>query len=214
MMEKSTEHYDRLSILIIEDNPGDALLIEEMLKEISPTKSCSLIFSTRLSEGLHHVNSSHIDLILLDLHLPDSDSLTTYQSVRIQAPSTPVIALTGMADENFALSLLRNGVQDYLLKDEINSRSLNRSIRYSLERMRIQQENEKLIGELQNALQEVRRLSGMLPICSFCKKIRDDKGYWNQIEAYLAVHSEAQFTHSVCQECARKHYPDLDLYEK
>jgi len=65
--------------------------------------------------------------------------------------------------------------------------------------------------ELSSALAEVKTLSGFLPICAACKKIRDDKGYWNQVEGYIQKHSDAQFSHSVCPECAKKLYPDLDL---
>lgn len=72
-------------------------------------------------------------------------------------------------------------------------------------------ERENLISDLQEALKKVKTLSGLLPICSFCKKIRDDQGYWRQIESYIRDHSEAEFTHSLCQECAKKHYPDLNI---
>ncbi|MBP9532228.1 MAG: PAS domain-containing protein, partial [Syntrophaceae bacterium] len=75
-----------------------------------------------------------------------------------------------------------------------------------------QEEREKLIAELQQAMSDVKVLSGMLPICASCKKIRDDKGYWNRIEAYIGKHSNAQFSHGICPECARKLYPEL--YEK
>jgi PAS domain S-box-containing protein len=75
-------------------------------------------------------------------------------------------------------------------------------------------EKERLIADLQKALAEVKKLSGLLPICMHCKKIRDDKGYWNQMEEYLANHSEAQFSHSICRECAQKYYPDIDFYDK
>lgn len=68
------------------------------------------------------------------------------------------------------------------------------------------------ITSLKNALAEVKTLRGLLPICSHCKKIRDDNGYWNQIEAFITDHSEAEFSHSICQECAKKYYPDMDLY--
>ena len=70
-------------------------------------------------------------------------------------------------------------------------------------------EKEKLIAELQNALSEINTLRGILPICSFCKKIRDDKGYWNQVESYFKQHSEIVFSHSLCPECTQKHYPDF-----
>jgi hypothetical protein len=72
-----------------------------------------------------------------------------------------------------------------------------------------EEERERLIRELQEALAKVKMLSGMLPICSSCKRIRDDQGYWQRIEEYIRDHSEAEFTHSVCQDCARKLYPEL-----
>lgn len=71
------------------------------------------------------------------------------------------------------------------------------------------EEREQLITDLQKALSEVKTLGGLLPICASCKKIRDEKGYWNQIEAYIRDHSDAEFSHSICPVCARKHYPDL-----
>lgn len=66
---------------------------------------------------------------------------------------------------------------------------------------------------LEHALNEVKTLQGLFPICSFCKRIRDDKGYWNQIEAYIHDHSGAEFSHGICPECVKEHYPDLDLRE-
>ncbi len=77
------------------------------------------------------------------------------------------------------------------------------------ERSRMQRDRERLIAQLQEALASVKQLSGLLPICAHCKKIRDDQGYWRQIEQYLHDHSQAQFSHGVCPECARKFYPDI-----
>lgn len=76
-----------------------------------------------------------------------------------------------------------------------------------IERKQYEEERENLISELQHAMSEVKMLSGLLPICASCKKIRDDKGYWNQIESYIQDHSEAEFTHGLCPECAEKLYP-------
>jgi len=76
------------------------------------------------------------------------------------------------------------------------------------ERKRTEAEKEKLIGELQETVAKVKTLSGMLPICASCKKIRDDKGYWTQIESYIRDHSEAEFSHSLCPECMKRLYPD------
>ena len=85
--------------------------------------------------------------------------------------------------------------------------------RYLEERNKAEKERDQTITELQKALSEVKKLSGLLPICSHCKKIRDDKGYWKQIEAYIQEHSEAHFSHSICRECAKKLYPDYKLYK-
>lgn len=74
-------------------------------------------------------------------------------------------------------------------------------------------ERERLIHKLRDALKKIRTLSGLLPICAACKKIRDDKGYWNQIESYIGEHSDAEFSHSICPECAKELYPDIDVYD-
>jgi PAS domain S-box-containing protein len=88
----------------------------------------------------------------------------------------------------------------------IGFRGISRDI---TERKRMEEERERLIHELQDALANVKTLRGLLPICSNCKKIRDDKGYWNQIESYIQDHSGAEFSHSMCPECVKKLYPDL-----
>lgn len=74
---------------------------------------------------------------------------------------------------------------------------------------RAQEAQGKLILELKAALDKVHTLSGLLPICSSCKKIRDDKGYWNQIESYIYEHAEVEFSHGLCPECAKKLYPEF-----
>ena len=81
-------------------------------------------------------------------------------------------------------------------------------IRDITERKQHEKEREALIDNLKKSLAKVRKLSGLLPICASCKKIRDDKGYWNQIEAYIRDHSEADFSHGICPECSRKLYPE------
>jgi len=78
---------------------------------------------------------------------------------------------------------------------------------------KVEEEREKLIRELQDSLVKIKTLRGLLPICASCKKIRDDKGYWNQIEAYIRDHSEAEFSHSICPVCMKKLYPDFSNEE-
>ncbi len=86
-------------------------------------------------------------------------------------------------------------------------------IAIAIDRKRAEIEREQLIVKLQTALTELKELKGIIPICSYCHKIRDDKGYWNQLELYLHKHSGASFSHGICEECAKKYYPDMDLYD-
>ena len=79
--------------------------------------------------------------------------------------------------------------------------------------MELETEREKLIEQLQNALAEIKHLDGLMPICSYCKKIRDDDGYWQQIEQFISSKTEARFTHSMCESCAEDYIRKLDLDE-
>ncbi len=90
-----------------------------------------------------------------------------------------------------------------------NARLYEQASQEISERKKAEKEKEKLIGDLQQALAKVKTLSGLIPICSSCKRIRDDRGYWNQIEAYIREHSEADFSHGFCPECMKRLYPDF-----
>jgi phage/plasmid primase-like uncharacterized protein len=102
-----------------------------------------------------------------------------------------------------SVSLLRD-----LKGERIGFRGIVRDI---TERKLAEEEREKLIHEIQGALAQIKKLSGLLPICASCKKIRDDKGYWNQIESYIRDHSEAEFSHGICPDCMKKLYPDIEI---
>jgi len=86
--------------------------------------------------------------------------------------------------------------------------------RYEKERMRAEEEREKLIRELQTSLSEARTLKGILPICSSCKKIRDEKGNWRDVEAYIWEHSDAEFSHGICPDCMKRLYPEFHGHGK
>jgi len=81
------------------------------------------------------------------------------------------------------------------------------------DRNQVEEEREKLILKLQGAFSKINILKGLLPICASCKKIRDDTGYWNQIEEYIRDRSEADFSHGICPECAKKLYPELNIFK-
>ena len=105
----------------------------------------------------------------------------------------------------FLVTLLFLAIVSYGL--ESSRARFSRLLKISNEELILQKEN------LETALSEIKKLGGMLPICSHCKNIRDDKGYWSRVETYIQEHSEAEFSHGICPECAKKHYPDLDIYQ-
>ena len=106
--------------------------------------------------------------------------------------------------------LLRRDLEKRVEQRTAELRKTNENLSLEVaEREKAEQEREQVIVKLQQALAQVKRLSGFLPICASCKKIRDDQGYWQQVEAYIRDHSEAEFSHGLCPECAKKLYPEL-----
>ncbi len=145
------------------------------------------------------------DLILLDIMMPEMDGYEVCRRIQSNEKTSniPVIFLTAKGTTEDIIRGFKMGVVDYVTKpfcpEELTAR-VNTHIRL-----------QKTISELERALNEIKTLKGMLPICSSCKKIRDDKGYWNQIETYIVAHSEAEFTHGICPECAKKLYPGMNI---
>ena len=128
-----------MKILLIEDNAADIRLIQEFLKK-SATFQYDLHSFTRLSEGLDYVNNNEVDVILLDLTLPDSDKESSLDAILEYTSKYPVIILTGFDDKEIALNSLKKGIQDYLVKGELTDTILNRSILYGIERHKIKPE--------------------------------------------------------------------------
>ncbi len=204
----------KIRILLIEDDQADAFLIREMLRE-SPaggseaTGDIAIQHVTRLDDGIRRAGEGAFDLIISDLGLPDSQGMDTVRKLASGVKYLPIVVMTGLADHEVGLEAVNCGAQDYLVKGQVNGEMLVRSIRYAIERKRIENEKEQVIAELQEALAKVKLLSGFIPICASCKKIRDDTGYWQQVEAYIQKHSNAEFSHSICPDCSHKLYPEL-----
>ena len=194
------------TVLLIEDDPADAQLIMEILRE-EPANAMEILHVNNLAQGLKALACGGIDVVLLDLTLPDSSGHNTFVMLNEYVSTIPVIVLTGMDDKELAVRIVQEGAQDYLVKSLVDYTMLTRSIRYSIERKRSLLEKDQLIGQLRETLADVKTLSGLLPICASCKHIRDDKGYWHQVETYIQQHSSAVFTHGLCPKCAQKIYP-------
>lgn len=146
-----------LNIMVIEDNPGDLRWIKELMngdKNINFNLECF----EYLSKGLKHLNEQDFDLILLDLTLPDSKGIETLLKTLEVASDIPIVVLTGTKDEDFAIELVKKGAQDYLNKDKVDSISLIRSIRYAIERKRMELELLRTKNELSLILESSSEL--------------------------------------------------------
>ncbi len=317
---------EEIRVLLVEDNIALARMMVDMLAQASGT-AFVIDPVDRLSAAVDRISQGGVDLVLLDLALPDSHGIDTFTEVCNSAPDVPIVVLTALEDETVALAALHKGAQDYLIKSEINARTLIRAIRYAIGRKRgeearsqlaaivesshdaiiglsleglivswnagaeamfghafedvigrpssvllpagrfdeipailnqlksgqfvkdfestrlrkdsreaqvsisvspiknsvgkiigasmiardiddqkrHQHERERLISELQAALAQLKTLRGLLPICASCKRIRDDHGYWTQVEVYVMAHSQAEFTHGICPECEKQY---------
>lgn len=130
-------------VLLVEDNPADARLIREYLTEFSKT-SFLVSEADCIAVAISHLTDRHFDVILLDLSLPDSDGLETLHRMHAHAPNMALIVLTGLDDDEMALTAMRYGAQDFLVKGKFDIQLLNRTIRYTIERKRSQAEIKKL----------------------------------------------------------------------
>ena len=179
---------------------------------------CSDAYGSLLSpgmamKGLELFRQRNPDLVVTDILMPVRDGLSMTREIRLLNKDVPVIVTTAHSEATYMMDAIDAGIDQYVIKP-VESEKLFGAIEKCAELIGArkaaklyQEERERLVAELQEALARVKLLSGLLPICASCKKIRDDKGYWNQIESYIKEHSEAEFTHGICPECARKIYP-------
>ncbi len=138
-------------ILLVEDNPGDARLLREMLIEDGSLKA-DLTCVSLMAEAEQHLAADDVDLVLLDLGLPDAQGLAVIRRARIVAPDTPLVVLTGMDDEALAAQSLQEGAQDYLIKGQIDSRGLLRALRYATERKRVARMKDEFVSTVSHEL--------------------------------------------------------------
>ena len=136
-----------IRLLLIEDNPGDARLISEMIRD-ARSATFELNWSDRLAKGLDHLREGQFDVALVDLSLPDATGLDTVIRTRQVAPDLPIVVLTGSASDEKAIAALRAGAEDYLVKGWADAELLVRTLRYAIERKRTEAELARYAREL------------------------------------------------------------------
>ena len=205
-------------ILIVDDQEADVLLLERLLRDAGYVSITSTRDPLEVCE-LHLKN--RYDLILLDLQMPGMDGFQVMESLKeIETDGyLPVLVITAQPDHK--LRALKAGAKDFVSKPfdlaEVLIRVYNMlEVRLLyLETKKLFDQVEAANRELTQALSEVKVLRGILPICAYCKKIRDDKDYWQSVEKYISSRTDAQFSHGFCPECFEKHVkPQLDALER
>ncbi len=205
------------AVLVIDDNPGNLAVISEYLED----SGYEVMIARDGEDGAAKARRGAPDLILLDVMMPGPDGFETCARLKKDALTReiPVLFMTALNRVEDKLRGFQAGGVDYITKPFDAQEALARirahlTIRSLQKDLEIQ--NRRLTetnAELKKAMEEIKTLRGIIPICSSCKKIRDDAGCWSQIETYIRRHSEAEFSHGVCPECAMKLYPEFELFK-
>jgi AmiR/NasT family two-component response regulator len=193
-------------VLIADDDVLVLEAIERILARIGHT------VAGRAADGYQAVEATQSlrpDVVLMDIKMPKMDGLEAARQIQDRCP-VPVVLLTAYETPDLVEKASAAGIGAYLLKPP-RDREMGRAIAIAMARFGDLMKLRRLNAELQDALALVKVLRGLLPICASCKKIRDDQGYWHQVEVYIRDHSEARFSHGICPDCARKLYPGVEL---
>jgi sigma-B regulation protein RsbU (phosphoserine phosphatase) len=191
-----------MTILIAEDDPVTRKILESILIKWG----YDVIVTCDGSEAWQVLQSENAPkLVILDWIMPGIDGLELCRKIRSKPNAQPVyiILLTAKGQKEDIIKGLRNGADDYVTKP-FNRDELGARVQTGLRIVELQASLAVRIKELENALSNIKQLQGLLPICCYCKKIRDDHNYWQQVDEYVTQHSEVKFSHSICPECYEK----------
>lgn len=210
-----------MKILIIDDSELFRIAMEAMLKEsgynniiLKDSVSTAIEY---LEQDLKQSADKQVDLILMDIQMPEINGIEGVKIIKNNdvLKNIPIVMVSVMDEEKNIERAFTAGAIDFISKPvkKLELKARVRSILKLKEEMdkRAERESElrHTIQELQVALKEIKNLSGLLPICSSCKKIRDDSGYWQQVEKYIQDRSDVDFSHGICPDCIKELYPDI-----
>ena len=195
-----------MRVLIAEDDRSTRRLLEATLAQWG-YEVLSTADGTEAWQALQQPDRP--PLAVLDLEMPGLDGIEVCRRVRGSSDSQLpyIIFLSGWEEKKDITEGLKAGADDYVTKP-FDSSELRARIQVGARVVTLQEALTNRLGELEGAFSRIKQLHGLLPICASCKNIRDDKGYWNQIEAYIGDHSDAEFTHGICPSCAKELYPE------
>ncbi len=226
-----------MAILIVDDSANMRLLLQNYLLR---GKLGEIFLAASAQEAIDYLGigvanfKCQVDLILLDILMEGMDGIEFCRQIKAEThlADIPIIMVTGVKEPETLQQAFEAGCTDYLIKP-VNKLELLARVRTSLKlkhemytrrlredelvqeittRIEVEKQLEQKVIELEESLRQVKVLQGMLPICSYCKNIRDDSGYWNQLEGYFGEHADVDFSHGICPKCAKKHFPDIKLY--
>jgi DNA-binding response OmpR family regulator len=191
-----------MKILIAEDDPVTCRMLE-----ITLAKAGYDVIVARDGEEAWRVleSADSPKLAVLDWMMPGMDGLEVCRRVRQRSVAVPVqiLLLTARDSKEDIVAGLQAGADDYLVKP-FDPEELRARVAVGARIVELATNLAERVKELEEALTRVKQLQGLLPICSYCKKIRDDKNYWNEVETYVGHHAEVQFSHGICPECYDK----------
>lgn len=195
----SKQQEDKPIVMLVDDATENLRVLMELLQDnykLIPLKSGKAALAKLAQDPLP-------DLILLDIVMPEMDGyeLCTQLKADPRTEEIPVIFITAVSEAMDDAKAFELGAVDYVPKP-FNPLTVKARVNTHIKLYRT-------LRELQSALKDIRTLSGFIPICAACKKIRDDKGFWNRVEIYIEERSDAQFSHSMCPGCSEVYYPQL-----
>jgi CheY-like chemotaxis protein len=205
-MKGAAQMEAKATILIVDDVPKNI----QVLGHVLDREGYLIAAATNGRQALGMIDKVKPDLVLMDIMMPEMDGFEACRRIK-EIPALkeiPIILLTAKTETDDIVRGFEMGAVDYLTKP-FNPRELAVRVQTHIELKRARDTQKKLVIKLKTALKQVKQLSGLLPICSYCKKIRDDQGAWQQLEVYISEHSEAQMSHGICDDCLREHYPDI-----
>ena len=198
-------------ILIVDDIQSDRMLLEKILNNAGH----AVLSAENGSQALDMAREHEPDLFLLDISMTPMDGyeLCKHLKEESELANIPVIFISAKTETFDKVKAFQTGGVDYITKpyqsEEVIARAnVHLRIHELQDRLRIS------VEQLEKALNEVKQLKGLLPICASCKNIRDDQGYWNSIESYIMEYSEVEFSHALCPKCIESLYPDLSIPPK